>query len=334
MRRDPFGNPLHIRMHYKHSAYWYVYQGKWRRLGSNYASAMQGYSALIAPASGMQRLIEDTYASYELMVKKGDMAPGSLAQYNTVRGKIDTAFREFSPSQVKAEHIGRFLDFHFEGAPSTGNSALTVLRTAFDKAVRWGMCEYNPAKGVDRFKERKRKRYLTDAEWLGIRAHSPEWLRLIIDMCYLTAQRIGDVLAIKQSDITAEGILFTQQKTGKRILVESTPELDDVVRSARALSKVAGVYLFSRSASKPASYTTTNRYWHKARKAAGVEDARIHDLRAKAITDADAEGLDAQKLAGHAARSMTERYLRLMRTDKVQSPAKLQNLRQSIDAGK
>lgn len=326
MRRDPHGNPLHVRMHYKHSAYWYVYQGKWRMLGREYPAAMQAYAAMISPASGMLRLIEETYRSYELKVKNGKMSQRSLNQYKTVRAKIDTAFMEFSPSQVKPNHIAEFLDFHYEQSPGTGNCALTVLRAAFDKAVRWGQCEYNPANAIKRFEEHKRDRYLTDAEWLAIRTHAPEWLRLIIDMCYLTAQRIGDVLAIKQSDITAEGIQFKQQKTNKRILVESTPELDEIVRSARALSKVAGVYLFSRSASKPQSYTTTNRYWHKARKAAGVEDARIHDLRAKAITDADAEGMDAQKLAGHASRSMTERYLRLMRTDRVQSPAKLRGI--------
>ena len=117
MRRDPHGNPLHVRMHYKHSAYWYVYQGKWRMLGREYPAAMQAYAAMISPASGMLRLIEETYRSYELKVKNGKMSQRSLNQYRTVRAKIDTAFMEFSPSQVKPNHIAEFLVFHYEQSP-------------------------------------------------------------------------------------------------------------------------------------------------------------------------------------------------------------------------
>ena len=38
------------------------------------------------------------------------------------------------------------------------------------------------------------------------------------------------------------------------------------------------------------------------------ERKRDRDLRAKALTDAKAQGLDAQKLAGHATEGMTAHY--------------------------
>jgi integrase len=67
-------------------------------------------------------------------------------------------------------------------------------------------------------------------------------------------------------------------------------------------------------------YETVRRHFAEARDKAGVEDARIHDIRAKSLTDADRQGEDAQRLAGHSSAGMTERYLRLRRTEKVRGP--------------
>lgn len=327
MRNDPFGNPLHVRMYYKHGSYWYVYRNKWTAIGNDYATAMQNYAAAIAPSGGMVKLVADTFDWYERRVKSGDLKESSLRPYKSQRERIQGAFQEFAPSQVKTAHITSFLDFYFDQQPATANSALTVLRGIFDRGVRWGLCEYNPARSVQAMKVTARDRYLTDTEFLAIRGAAPPYLKLVMDMCYLTAQRIGDVLHIKQADISEDGVFFQQEKTKKRLLVESTPELEQLVKDARALNIVTGLYLFTKSASYPHCYATVRSHWVKACDMAGVNDARIHDIRAKAITDADAEGIDAQKLAGHATKAMTERYLRLMRTDRVQSPAKVRQLR-------
>lgn len=329
MRHDPFGNPLHVRMHHKHGAYWYVYDNKWQPLGKNYVSAMRSYAAWVAPSGGMAELIESTFRWYAGRVKSGDLSQRSLTQYATVRGRIDNAFVEFAPAQVKAKHIHSFLDFYFydDGAVSVGNLALSVLRGIFDRAVRHGECEYNPARQVKWSKPKKRDRYITDAEYTAIRDVSPHWLQVIMDMCYLTAQRIGDVLDIKQDDITDAGIAFQQQKTKKRLMVEASPALTALVAEARGINRIQGLYLFChKSARHPRNYDTVRLAWREATINAGVDNANIHDLRAKSLTDADAQGLNAQKLAGHSSAQMTERYLRLLRTDRVQSPAFLRHV--------
>lgn len=41
----------------------------------------------------------------------------------------------------------------------------------------------------------------------------------VMDICYLTAQRIGDVLEIKEDHILDRGIYFQQQKTSKQLIV-------------------------------------------------------------------------------------------------------------------
>lgn len=319
MRFDKFGNPLHVRMHFKHGSYFYVKDNKWHKIGTDYTTAMQNYAAWIAPPGGIEELVRATFESYGRRVEKGKLSAQSLAQYSRFRDRIIEAFAEFSPVQVRAKHISGFLEFYYPET-TTANGAITVLRGIFDKGVKIGVCDFNPARQIQGVRQEDRDRYITDAEFMAIRSEAKPYLQLIIDMCYLTGQRIGDVLHIKQADITAEGIYFKQSKTKKRLLVESSTALTEIVTEARRLNKVAGLYLFTKTATHPHRYGTVRLHWVDACEKAGVEDARLHDLRAKAITDADAEGLDAQKLAGHATAAMTEKYLRLRRTDRVQSP--------------
>lgn len=43
---------------------------------------------------------------------------------------------------------------------------------------------------------------------------------------------------------------------------------------------------------------------------AGRDAVHLHDIRAKALTDAKQKGLDAQALAGHASPAMTDHYIK------------------------
>jgi len=74
---------------------------------------------------------------------------------------------------------------------------------------------------------------------------------------------------------------------------------------------------------KPLAYRTIKDTRDAACKAAKVENAHIHDIRARALTDAQRNGHDSPKLAGHADRAMTERYIRLRETAAVQGPTRV-----------
>lgn len=125
--------------------------------------------------------------------------------------------------------------------------------------------------------------------------------------------RDGDVLAIRLSDISDKGIAFDQQKTGAKLIVGMTPDLEQLIARAMALPrKVRGLTLFcTRVGGKPVSYETVKDAFKKACEKAKVTGATIHDIRAKALTDTDKQGNDAQKLGGHTDARMTKRYLRL-----------------------
>ena len=189
-------------------------------------------------------------------------------------------------------------------------------------------CDFNPAHGVPRLEEQKRTRLMEMGEFMAIRAKANAHTQLIMDVCYLTGQRISDVLSIQHSQIKPEGIYFIQQKTGKRLMVTMTPELQDAIAGAKKLRKVMCMYLFHPKGKKTRySYEAIKDSFNRARDASKVAHCTIHDIRAMALTHVDASGGDATALAGHYSKAMTERYIRDRRTTTAIGPS----LRHLID---
>lgn len=56
----------------------------------------------------------------------------------------------------------------------------------------------------------------------------------------------------------------------------------------------------------------------------GLGDIHFHDLRAKATTVADSQGLNAQKLAGHKSRTMTEHYIKQRQYERIEPLKKIE----------
>lgn len=141
-------------------------------------------------------------------------------------------------------------------------------------------------------------------------------------MAYLTGQRIGDVLAISTQDVTEQGIFFRQEKTGARLIVGMTSDLQELLSEIMEFRTSDEDWLFtSKKLGRKVHYTTVKRAFAAARKAAGVDNVTIHDLRAKSLTDAKKQGLDAQALGGHANAQMTARYIRAREINVVQPPS-------------
>jgi integrase len=316
-------------MYWKNGAYYRVQRNRWTRLSARYNDALRRYADLEAPSSLWPNLVALKYADYHRAFDRGELSKNTLSQYDSIRPRITAAFGDFDPHEITTAHVSQFMELYGD-TPNIANRMLSVLRAIFDKGCRTGACDFNPAHGVKRWPEKKRSRLITEEEYGAIRDKANPHTRLIMDVCFLTAQRIGDVLAIKHEHIRPEGIFFMPQKAQgqKRILVAMTPELQQCITEAKALRKVMCAYLFHpKGSTKPYSYYTIRDSFERARKAAGVEQCTLHDLRAMALTAVDAAGGDAQSLAAHTSRATTLRYLRSRKTTIVQGPG----LRQSID---
>jgi integrase len=294
-------------LHEKHGAYYLVRHNKWRRLAGNLRDALIEYARLTSGPEGgaFGELVSRTLDDLKLTI-----SANTYRVYASCARRVLEAFVEFTPPQVRPYHIARFLDDN-KATPGMANSMRTFLNNMFQRAVRWGIVESNPVRDIDKFKIAKRDRYITAEEYQRIREHATPTLACLMDIAYLTGQRIGDCLRIRYADISEDGIFVRQQKTKTRVLIAMTPDLSDAIDKARTLHQsVKGMTLFHRRDGTLIPYATMRDQWRRARFAAGVEDVHFHDIRAAAATDAKAQGLDSKTLLGHLTDSSHNRYLR------------------------
>jgi integrase len=191
----------------------------------------------------------------------------------------------------------------------------------------------HPFKGEVRLKGAKpRSRYIEDWEIVEALALTPMrksgsvlMLQAYIRIKLLIGLRRGDLLRLRMSEITGDGIKVTPRKTagttGITRTYEWTPELRaavDLAIAARPLDIAPWLFCtnkgegyFDEETGRPDGW---NSVWQRFM-ARLIEETKItdrfteHDLRAKCASDAETLGR-AQQLLGHADSKITERVYR------------------------
>jgi len=207
---------------------------------------------------------------------------------------------------------------------STINREISLISDTFRKAIRWGYIEINPCLGIERFSEAPRERYLTDEELdkikkIALQKNESAHLADLIDALYYTGQRCGRIFQLKWSQINLQerSISFPQTSKNKKVpdMIWITGPLLTILhrlKSQRPLAKVVGQYVFQKLDGTP--YQSVKTTWKRCCQNAGVKDARIHDIRHKAITDMLNAGIPVAKVktaVGHSSTSTTDGYTHL-----------------------
>lgn len=190
---------------------------------------------------------------------------------------------------------------------------IAVLSGAFTQAVSfWFWIPRNVLRDVKRHKGKPRDRLVTAEEFAAVRALAPYRIQLAMDLAVMTGQRQGDLLSLKWSDIKDMAVRIYQSKTGKRLAIEITPDLEAVLDKCWQLPN-RGAYMLTPEFSRE-RYTgeAFRAMWQRAlRKYAAGGGARytFHDLRALAATRCPTPEI-AMRLLGHTNISMTLRVYR------------------------
>jgi integrase len=289
-------------VYHVHGAYWLVKKGKWTRLGKELPSEFR--TRIATRRNSFSDLID---AAMETI--RPNVGLSTWGNYKTAAEKLKFSFSPIDPKTLTAADVWDFRD-GCSDTPNMTNRCLSLLRQILNYAVRRRIIHSNPAIDVEPLEEKKRDRLLTMEEYQAIREKAGPRLQCIMDMLFLTGQRVNDVLRIKRSDLTDEGIYFKQQKTGSKVLVRWTPELKALVETIKGLYLIPSITLFQNRRRKAPDYRSVILQWQTACKAANVTDAQLRDLRAMSLTLAELEGKNPTMLAGHASPAMTKRYLR------------------------
>jgi integrase len=196
--------------------------------------------------------------------------------------------------------------------PATVNREVACLKTIFNKAVKNGKAEKNPAQGVKHLKENnERDRILSPEEYACLLAHSSPQLKPIIKLAYHTAMRQGEILNLTWGQVDLrEGFIRlrpedTKTKDGR--LVPLNRELVDMLEAMpRGLP---GVRVFSYQGKALGS--SFQKAFEAARKQAGINDFIFHDLRHTAINNWRLQGHDFFRImaaSGHKTMNVFKRY--------------------------
>lgn len=274
------------------------------------------------------------FARYEREVLP-TLAPRTQKDYRRALRVLDAEFGDRHPNAVQPKDVGRFLDV------PTGkvhrNRMVAVLSAVYAKCVgKWYVADKNPCVNVERNETHRRTRYITDDEYALVWNAMPPRIRIAMDLALLTGQRQGDLLRLKWSDVTPDGIRFapakTAKKVGKRLLVERSPAIDAVLARAHALLpeipkdyviRQGGSRRYPKKAGQPYTSEGFRAVWQRRmrklckgylRKRKGHKPTwhppalasrfTFHDIRAKAVSDSGSLE-EAFERAGHTSMTMT-----------------------------
>jgi integrase len=310
-------------MHYRHGAYYYVRRigGKvvWRRLSADLSEAVKLWQAIEGEASKpLTRTVAAAIDRY-LLHQAPQLAESTIAAYAKHGKRLEAAFCEFQDvAQIRSTHIYEYLDAR--SAKASGRQEIKLLSAALGYVQELGWITVNPCAGVKKGSARPRRRVLSDNEVIALREAASDRLRCLIDLALLTAMRQGDLLRLRLSDLTDEGIAVEHGKTGARVCYQWSDALREAVARAKRLRRrVGSVYLFADERGAPVKASAVQTAWIRLCKRVGVVDAHFHDLRGTTLTLAkEKAGIDyAQALAGHASATMTESYIARRSVTKV-----------------
>jgi len=222
---------------------------------------------------------------------------------------------EIARRDIEALHIAR------ADRPYRANRVLALLSKMFNLAVEWGWRPDNPVRGVKRFQEEKRDRWLSDQElerlWRVLESHPNRRAANAIQLQLLTGARLGEVLSARSEAFNLERGVWTkpshQTKQRKTEYVPLSPQALDLVASILADHDPDEPWLFPGDV--PAQpVKDIKKFWSGVMRQAGLEGYRRHDNRHTYASHLVSGGLSLEvvgRLLGHTSPETTKRYAHL-----------------------
>jgi integrase len=263
-----------------------------------------------------------------------DVCERFLAQYVAVRckPKTQTDYRHSVNGIIKSK-LGAFkivdiarpdiakLHHALREVPYQANRTLSVLSKMFNLAEIWGLRPdgTNPCRHIQKYKEQKRERYLTDEEFQRLGRVLAEAARdgseampviNCIRLLILTGARLSEIQTLKWSHVRESYLALPDSKTGARhiVLAQGAAEI------LGHIERVSGNPYVIPGDVEGQHWISIQRPWRRIRARANLPDLRINDLRHSfaSVAVSDGESLPiVGKLLGHTQTQTTARYAHL-----------------------
>ncbi len=233
---------------------------------------------------------------------------------------VPAAWKNRRADAITREDIAELHDKIGRKTPYEANRFQEVLRMMFSLARIWHFIDENapnPAQGITRFKEHKRKRWLKPEEVPGlvkaIDAEPNLYVRAALWLYLLTGARRSELVTAKWSQMDwSRGLLtLPDTKSGEEQYVVLNGPALAILQSIPKAEDNPHIFVGTRPGGP---LTSIDRRWRHIRKEAGLEDVRLHDLRRTTgswLSQAGVELNTIKEALRHANLSTTLIYARL-----------------------
>jgi integrase len=217
--------------------------------------------------------------------------------------------------EVEAVHIG------MKDRPYQANRVLSLLSKMFNLAIEWGWRTDNPARGIPRYHEDRRDRWLSDGELRRLCAALDEHPNIraanAIRLQLLTGARLGEVLSSRKDHFDLERGVWTkpshQTKQKRTEHLPLSTQAQALVASIIEAGDSVSPFLFPGNKSgRP--LRDIKKFWAAVTQRAGIADYRRHDNRHTYASHLVSSGLSLEivgRLLGHTTAATTQRYAHL-----------------------
>jgi len=262
--------------------------------------------------------VSDLVADYLGSPEFSDRRPSTQRDYKRYLKIIDAKFGRV-PIEVMDQKETRIAVRRWRDSmvdkPRAADMAHAVLKLLLSFGMAQGKLDHNILnyRLVPLRKARDSNR--ADKIWMpedieSFKATAPEHLVRVLVLALNTAQRKGDLLAMRWDQYDGKSIKLIQSKTGALVYIAASAELRDMLDNtpmtcARILANKSG-------AAWGGGFDSS---WRKAAKKAGVSGLTFHDLRGTAVAIAMAAGATDQEIAamtGHSQAHLETLRIRYM----------------------
>jgi integrase len=250
------------------------------------------------------------------------LKPRTISDYQRLLAqRILPALGHLTVPEVSIDHVNR-MHVAMAKTPRRANYTLRTTSGLFRFAQDRKLRADNPCRGIRPYREGKRERFLSETEIARAAEAITEaagkgvigpWAAAGLRLCLLTGARQGEVLAAEWTcvDWDRRIIRLLDSKTNEPRTIHLSDAAVEVLRSIPR----HGAYIIAGA--KPGEpFKNLSRSWIVARKNAGLDDVRLHDLRHSYASLAIGRGVSLPmigKLLGHRRVTTTQRYSHLAR---------------------
>jgi len=247
---------------------------------------------------------------------------GSKLIKNVSSGEVEQFMHDVAEgaTQTDFKPTKKFARVRVQGGIGTASRTVGLLGSIFTYAMKKRLVGENPVRGVERYKDNKRTRVLSDEEWRSLGRALDDYradggnshaINIIILIAYTGARR-GEIVGLKYRETDLEKRVFDLEDTKSGRSMRPMSNLAREVLEGVCRSDSSIEYWFPAE-NRSGHYTAVGRAWRAIASLAELPpEITPHTLRHSYATIAAEEGYATSTISallGHKASGTTERYV-------------------------